>query len=194
MTPSQQTLPIDLTDEAMDFAEQVQKLSGASLGECLQCGKCSSGCPVSARADIRPHELVRLVQFGQRDAVLSARTIWECISCQTCVTRCPQKVDIAAMNDALRRLSLAAGKVHAATTVPVFNDIFLNTVRSRGRMFEMGLMTRYKLRTGKLFADVGKLPMMLRKGKLALLPPNVAGKAERKQMFQRARAAGGKNK
>jgi heterodisulfide reductase subunit C len=149
---------------------------------------------VAARADVRPHELVRLVQLGQRDAVLAARTIWECISCQTCITRCPQKVDIAAMNDALRRLSLAAGKVHPKTTVPVFNDIFLNTVRSRGRMFEMGLMTRYKLRTGKLLADIGKLPMMLRKGKLALLGPRVAGKAERKQMFQRARQAGGTNK
>jgi heterodisulfide reductase subunit C2 len=189
-----QTLTIDLTDDAMGFAAQVERLSGANLGGCLQCGKCTSGCPVAARADVRPHELVRLVQLGQRDAVLSARTIWECISCQTCITRCPQKVNIAAMNDALRRLSLAAGKVHAATTVPVFNDIFLNTVRTRGRMFEMGLMTRYKLRTGKLMADVGKLPMMLRKGKLALLPPSVAGKSERKQMFQRAHQVGGRNK
>jgi heterodisulfide reductase subunit C/quinone-modifying oxidoreductase subunit QmoC len=189
-----QTLPIDLTDEAVDFAAQVERLSGAHLSGCLQCGKCTSGCPVSARADIRPHELVRLVQLGQRDAALSSRTIWECISCQTCITRCPQKVDIAAMNDTLRRLSLAAGKVHTATTVPVFNEIFLSTVRSRGRMFEMGLMTRYKLRTGKFMADVGKLPMMLRKGKLALLPPSVAGKGERKQLFQRAHQVGGRNK
>ena len=189
-----QTTTIDLTDDALGFAAEVERMSGAKLGPCLQCGKCTSGCPVAGRADVRPHELVRLVQLGQRDAVLSSRTIWECISCQTCITRCPQKVDIAAMNDALRRLSLAAGKVHAKTTVPVFNEIFLNTVRSRGRMFEMGLMTRYKLRTGKLFADVGKLPMMLRKGKLALLPPSVAGKAERKQLFHRARQAGGKTK
>ena len=95
------------------------------------------------------------------------------------------------MTDALRRLSRAEGKAAADTTVPTFNDIFLKTIRKRGRMYEMGLMTAYKLRTGDLLADVGKFPMMLRKGKLPLLGPNVSGKRQRKEMFDRARTAKG---
>ena len=96
------------------------------------------------------------------------------------------------MTDALRRLSRAAGKVAKGTTVPTFNDIFLRSIRKRGRIYEMGLMTAYKLRTLDLFSDVSKLPMMLRKGKLPLLGRRVGGKGARKAMFDRAKAAGGK--
>ena len=177
---------------AADFATQVERASNANLAACLQCGKCSSGCPVAARSNLRPHVLVRLVQLGQRDEVLSSRFIWECTSCQTCITRCPQKVDVAAMNDALRRMSREAAMVFGETTVPVFNDIFLRTIRRLGRMYEMGLMTSYKLRTGRLMADVDKFPMMLAKGKLALLPKKVRGAAERKKLFASAARAGGK--
>ena len=131
-----------------------------------------------------------MVQLDHREAVLASRFIWECTSCQTCITRCPQKVDIAALNDLLRRMSRASGSVVAGTTVPAFNDIFLGTIRRLGRMYEMGLMVTFKLRTLKLFADVSKFPMMLWKRKLSLLPTLVRGGARRKRMFQRAARGG----
>jgi heterodisulfide reductase subunit C len=112
--------------------------------------------------------------------------IWECTSCQTCVTRCPMKVDIAALNDKLRRLSQAEGKVTTTTTVAVFNEIFLSGVRKRGRVFEPGLMTAYKLRTWRLFDDMAKLPMMLTKRKLPLFPKSVGDRGQRTEMFKRA--------
>lgn len=153
---------------------------------CFQCTKCSSGCPIAARADIKPHELVRLVQTDQREAVLSSRYIWECTSCQTCVTRCPQKVDIPAMNDALRALSLREGKATVDTAVPVFNDAFLKIVRKRGRVHELSLMATFKLRTRRLLEDTDKAPMMLKKGKLPLLGGRVGDRAEREELFRRA--------
>jgi heterodisulfide reductase subunit C len=149
---------------------------------------------VAARTDLRPHELVRLVQFGERDEVLGSRLIWECTSCETCVTRCPQQVDIPALMDALRRLARAERKATAATTVPAFNDAFLAAVRRLGRMYEAGLMASYKLRTFRFLQDLGKLPLMLRKGKLALWPRLVRGGAERKRLFRQARAAEGKGR
>ena len=173
----------------IEFAARVMIASGARLLACLQCGKCSSGCPVSARTDLRPHEIVRLVQLGASDEVLGSRAIWECTSCETCITRCPQKVDIPAIVDALRRIARADGKVTGESTVAVFNDIFLRGVRRNGRMYEAGLMASYKIRTGDLWSDAGKLPMMLKKGKLPLIPKTVRGGAERKRLFERARRA-----
>jgi heterodisulfide reductase subunit C len=158
----------------------------ADVMRCYQCAKCSSGCPVAARSDLKPHEVVRLLQFDQREEVLASRFIWECTSCQTCTTRCPQMVDIAALNDALRIMSRATGRV------PVFNEAFLASVRNRGRVYELGLMAAYKLRTGRLMEDAGKAPMMLSKGKLPLLGPRVRGGAERKAMFRRASEGGDK--
>jgi heterodisulfide reductase subunit C len=181
-----------MADRAPEFAAEVERLSGARLAGCLQCGKCSSGCPVSAQADLVPHALLRMVQMGQHEEVLASRMIWLCTSCQTCQTRCPQKVDIAAMNDALRRMSLALGCVYKGTNVPKFNDTFLRIVRRLGRMYEVGLMSIYKMRTRTFMADSGKVPMMLRKGKLSLLPPMIGGGRERRAMFDRIARAGGK--
>ena len=172
------------------WLEAVEAASGARLALCFQCQKCTSGCPIAATADIKPHELVRLVQLGERDEVLSSRMIWECTSCQTCVTRCPQAVELPAIIDALRRLSRSAGKVVPDTTVPAFNDLFLTAVRRLGRVYELGLMAAFKLRTRSFLQDAGKLPAMLRKGKLALRPTLVRGHSERAQAFRRATGPG----
>jgi heterodisulfide reductase subunit C len=195
------------------LAREVKRRSGASPMSCLQCGKCTSGCPVASRADLRPHELVRLVQMDQRRAVLTSRSIWACTSCQTCTSRCPQKVDIAAMNDALRAMSVAAGTAPRETSVPAFNELFLKTVRKRGRVHELRLMAEFKLRTvaavtrssllgdrvglvetlrrgaAQLLADADKAPMMIAKGKLPLRGERVRGRLQRRAMFRRA--AGG---
>jgi len=177
---------IEVESVGGSLAREVKERSGASPMSCYQCRKCSSGCPVASQADLMPHELVRMVQMDQREAVLASRFIWECTACQTCTTRCPQNVDLAAMNDALRAMSLSAKQAARGTAVPVFNDIFLKLVRKRGRVYEMGLMAAFKLRTMRLFEDAGKAPMMLAKGKLPLLGPRVRGRAQRKEMFERA--------
>ena len=187
--------PIEIESIGGGLAFEVKERSGASPMSCYQCAKCSSGCPVAAGSDLKPHELARMVQLDQRQAVLASRFIWQCTSCQTCTTRCPQKVDIAGMIDALRAMSRAAGTVAHGTAVPVFNEIFLDAVRERGRIFELGLMLRYKLRTGRLLEDADKAPMMLLKGKLPLSAPRVAGKdgkAEREALFGRL-AEGGRS-
>jgi heterodisulfide reductase subunit C len=184
--------PIEIESIGGSLACEVKERSGASPMSCYQCAKCSSGCPVAARGDLKPHEVVRMVQMDQREAVLSSRFIWECTSCQTCTTRCPQKVDIASMNDALRAMSREGGAVAPATTVPVFNDIFLDAVRDRGRIFEMGLMIRFKLRTKRFFEDASKAPMMLLKGKLPLFGSRTGGKDEREALFNRAAGGGAK--
>jgi heterodisulfide reductase subunit C len=168
-----------------DFTSLVESESHANLAACLQCKKCTSGCPVAAVADIKPHEMVRMVQFGQKDEVLASKMLWQCTSCQTCATRCPQKVSVAALNDGLRRMSLRA-KSPTKSAVSTFNRIFLNAVRKRGRMNEAGLMASFKLRTGRLFEDMGKLPMMLLKGKMPLWQPAAKGRGEREELFKRA--------
>jgi hypothetical protein len=61
-------------------------------------------------------------------------------------------------------------------------------VRHHGRVFEVGMLAAYKLRTGDLFSDVGKVPQMFLKGKLALLPKRSGAAAEVREVFRRAEA------
>ena len=183
---------LELTAIGASLAREIEACGAATPMSCYQCAKCSSGCPVAAGADLKPHELVRMVQMDQREAVLSSRFIWQCTSCHICITRCPQSVDIAAMNDALRAMSVAAGKVPEGTTAPVFNEIFLKSVEKRGRVWELGLMAAYKIRTGRLMEDADKAPLMLSKGKLPLLPHSVPGADERNRILERAKQGGDK--
>lgn len=178
------------TEMSGAFAAAVEQDSHANLMACLQCKKCTSGCPVAAMADIKPHEMVRKVQFGLKDEVLTSKMLWQCTSCQTCATRCPQQVSVAALNDCLRRMSVAA-KSPGKSAVPTFNRIFMKAVRKRGRMNEAGLMAAFKLRTLRLFEDMGKLPMMLMKGKMPLWQAAAKGRREREQLFERAARAKG---
>jgi heterodisulfide reductase subunit C2 len=174
------------------FAGEVRDLSGATPMNCFQCTKCSSGCPVASRADVKPHELVRLIQTDQREAALGSHFIWECTSCHTCITRCPQQVDISAINDALRVLSLREERAPQETAVPTFMETFLESVRKRGRVHELTLMAAFKLRTRRLLEDADKAPTMIRKGKMPLVGTRVRGRDEREELFRRASKVGKK--
>ena len=48
------------------------------------------------------------------------------------------------------------------------------------------MMAVYKLRTGDLFSDVGKVPQMLAKGKLSLLPKRSGSAKQVREVFRRA--------
>jgi heterodisulfide reductase subunit C len=99
-------------------------------------------------------------------------------------------VDIAAMNDSLRALSLAEDKAPGGCATPIFNDAFLKAVRKRGRVHELSLMASFKLRTKRFFEDFDKAPTMMKKGKLPLFGSRVGGKAERDKLFRRASQGG----
>jgi heterodisulfide reductase subunit C len=151
--------------------------------ECYQCGKCTAGCPVAYEMDIPPHQVMRAVQMGMRDAVLSSSTIWICAACETCSTRCPQDADPAGVIDALRRIAYANGIKTPEADVPLFHRIFLGTVRQFGRVFEAGMIGFYNLFSGHYTKDLGLAPAMLLKGKLSLLPSMHGDRKVLKEMF-----------
>jgi len=151
--------------------DAVELLSGVDLSVCFQCKKCSSGCPVGKLAKTRPSEIMRSLHLGAGNELLESDLVWMCASCETCSARCPMGIDVAAVMDALRRLALARGASKQKGNVPLFNRAFLKTVETFGRSYEIGMITAYKIGTMKLMNDTEKFPAMLKKGKIALLPP-----------------------
>ncbi|MGQ9559778.1 MAG: 4Fe-4S dicluster domain-containing protein [Candidatus Oleimicrobiaceae bacterium] len=91
-----------------EFAERVRSLSGVDPRECYQCGKCSSGCPMTPEMDLIPSQVIRLLQLGQEQDVLGCKTIWLCASCFQCYSRCPKGIDFSRLAEALRMLAMAA--------------------------------------------------------------------------------------
>ncbi len=79
------------------------------------------------------------------------------------------EIDIAAVMDALRIMAVERKADVPDSRGKQFNRSFLGSVRHHGRVFEVGMMTAYKLRSGDCLADVDKVPQDARQGK-ALLP------------------------
>jgi heterodisulfide reductase subunit C len=85
---------------------QIKKISSEMINDCMQCGKCTAGCPASSGMDIFPHQIIRHLQLGQFDKVIESKTIWSCASCFTCAARCPRGVDLARLMEAIRLIIL----------------------------------------------------------------------------------------
>lgn len=166
--------------------------AGIDVTACYQCGRCSAGCPVAEFFDLKPMQVVRMCCYGLSEPLVSYRTIWLCASCETCTTRCPNGIDIARLMDVLRQLSLASGGKAPEPKVKAFHKAFLKSVRSHGRVFEVGMIARYKLSSGDLLSDMGLGLTMLRQGKLRFLPDTIKGKKEIRNMFRPRRSTPGK--
>lgn len=167
------------------LVEEVERRSGTPVSTCYQCHKCSTGCPVGPEMDFLSSQVIRLVQLGEEEEVLASRAIWLCASCEACTTRCPMEIDVAAVMDALRIMAVdrkAAGGARGEK----FNRSFLRSVRRHGRVFELGMLTAYKLQSGDLFSDVGKFPQMLAKGKICLWPHRGGDTKRVQEVFRRA--------
>jgi heterodisulfide reductase subunit C len=134
-----------------------------------------------------PDRLLRMVMLGQREQVLRSRDIWLCAGCYTCATRCPNDIDIVAVMDALRQLSVADKFPAGESDAVLFHALFLRVVRLFGRSHEAALLGLFKVMSRvPLLNDVGAGLKLFLRGKVPLLPERWRT-ATARQIFERSR-------
>ena len=90
----------------MDFLEKYE------LSACLQCGKCTGGCPIALRAPLNIRSLMREVLLGgEPEGVLEHQELWDCTTCATCTLRCPRGLKPAEFIVGLRAELVEGGRV-----------------------------------------------------------------------------------
>jgi heterodisulfide reductase subunit C len=105
---------MEMIDPKTDFAS------------CYGCARCTSGCPVADLMDVKPHQVMRLLQLGCSQELLAASAPWRCVNCQTCLARCPNGIDIPAALAQVRAAALVHDAPAAAATIRVFDELFLD--------------------------------------------------------------------
>jgi len=85
---------------------------GRGVLACIQCGRCTSSCPVArVVGEHNPRKLTEMIILGLRSDVLSGPLPWYCLSCFTCLDRCPQGGDVGEVMFAIRNLAVREGNI-----------------------------------------------------------------------------------
>lgn len=179
-------MPDTIEWQTSAFLKEVERRSGTPVSACFQCHKCSTGCPTGPDMDCLSSQVMRMIHLGQERSVLESKAIWLCASCEACTTRCPMQIDIAAVMDCLRMMAVERKVQLPSARGEQFNRSFLQSVSRHGRVFELGMMVAYKLRSRDFFTDAEKTGQMLAKGKLKLIPKKSGSARAVADVFRRA--------
>ncbi|MBN1178369.1 MAG: 4Fe-4S dicluster domain-containing protein [Anaerolineae bacterium] len=176
----------------LSFSRAVQAESGVPISRCYFCQKCTAGCPVAFAMDLKPAQMIRMIQLGQKEALLSSSAIWLCVNCQTCGTRCPNDIWLAPMFDTLRHMAIEAGYA-PEPTVYALHRSFLDSIKMWGRVHEVTMLMEYKLRClanglPLFFRDLpGEMVLgsgLLVRGKLSFIPERVKGLSQVRALYE----------
>jgi len=174
-------------DQAFDpkFLEETKKRSGEELSLCYQCLKCTAGCPTAPYMDIRPNNIIRMIQMGMKGEVLESSAIWLCVSCETCGTRCPNRIDIGVLMDTLREMAIEEKVPAKEKNIHLLHEAFVQSIKRGGRVHEATMLIDYKLRSKDFLTDLIPGMRLFMKGKIPLFPSLIKGRQEIKRIFEK---------
>jgi len=169
---------------AAEVAAEVR--DGELLHQCIQCGTCSSVCPLSAYMDLTPRRLIAMSRAGARDDVLHSVTPWVCTSCYACTVECPKRIPITDIMHALRRIAMREKTYPKRFITPVMTRAFTEMIRSRGRSTEswISLKLYLKTRPSELVKNVPVGSRLMRQGRLGLKRESIEGREDLRTMLE----------
>lgn len=94
--------------------------------------------------------------------------------------------------DALRVIAEETGAAKPEGNMPLMNKLLLGTIKTFGRTYDLGAMALYKAGTSSYTKDMSKVPMLLKKKKIAILPSGGADRRTVKRIFNQLEKAGKK--
>lgn len=137
--------------------EEAQTLiENLALLDCIQCGRCTGGCPVSLKTVLNIRRLIYDTLLDTM-SVSTHPELWDCTTCTTCSIRCPKEVDPAELIVGLRTVLVDNGRLP-----PTVRDA-LKSIGIRGNPLNMSAEDR------AVWADDLDLPRILDEPADALL-------------------------
>ncbi|WP_300674170.1 4Fe-4S dicluster domain-containing protein [Desulfoluna sp.] len=164
------------------FMNEVTERSGQMFNSCFQCRSCSGGCPMAEEMDYLPNEIIRMVQLGMKQEVLESQSIWFCVGCLACVSECPNGISLPEMMDTLRQIALEEKVTVKEPEVVAFHQEFLGQVKRYGRLYELGFMARYRMKSLPALRDIPNYMKFLFSGRLSILPEKINKRVDMKKL------------
>ncbi len=165
---------------------------GEKIRECIQCGTCSSICPLSIYMDITPRRLIAMADAGFKEEVLGSFSIWLCSSCYSCTVNCPRDIKITDVMYAFKRRAIEERIFPSKKfAIPILARAFADMVRKNGRATESHLVFLLALRVGlgRLFSLTPLGLKLLRTGRIRFRTEKVKDRQQIRTILQALEAA-----
>ncbi len=95
---------------------------------CIQCGRCTGGCPVTVRTNLNVRRFVYDAYQASLEDLMEELAqyseIWDCTGCHTCAVRCPKGLKPVEVLYSLRNQIVESGKVEP-TVRDALESVFL---------------------------------------------------------------------
>jgi quinone-modifying oxidoreductase subunit QmoC len=160
---------------------------GENIRECIQCGTCSSICPMSIYMDNTPRRLIAMADAGFKEEVLSSFTIWLCSSCYACLVSCPRNIKITDVMYAFKRRAIEEGIYPSKKfSIPILARLFTNTIRKNGRITESWLVVKLAMKT-RLSSLIAMIPLganLLRTGRMRFGTEKIKNRKQIRKIFK----------
>ncbi|RMD95871.1 MAG: heterodisulfide reductase [Calditrichaeota bacterium] len=170
------------------FAKWVASVPGGeNIRECIQCGTCSSICPLSVYMDITPRRLIAMADAGFKKEILSSFTIWLCSSCYSCAVNCPRDIRITDVMYAFKRRAMEEGYAPSRKfAIPILARAFADMVKKNGRTTESRLVMTLAWKAGisRLLRMTPLGWKLLRTGRMHLKKDKVQNRQQIRKIFQ----------
>lgn len=130
-----------------NFLKEIKEKSFSDeISRCIQCGTCSSSCPMATYMDYPPRKIIAMVKHGFKDEVLKSFTPWLCSSCYSCQVRCPANIKITDIMYTLKREAIAAKTYPTKFPIPALAQEMHKLIAKKGRSSELWLVVNMYIR------------------------------------------------
>jgi heterodisulfide reductase subunit C len=94
-------------------------------------------------------------------------------------------IDVTRLMETVRILSRKLNIKPPIKEVATFADLFLNSVKSNGRLFELGLTGMFNILTASPFKDAGLGAKLFQRGKISLFPQKIKNRELVRRIFEK---------
>ncbi|MFQ6070194.1 MAG: 4Fe-4S dicluster domain-containing protein [Candidatus Aminicenantales bacterium] len=177
-------------EEELDknFLEEIKDMSGCDeIDRCIQCGTCSSSCPMAVYMDYPPRKIMGLIKNGFREEALRSFTIWLCPSCYTCQVRCPANIKITDVMYALKRKAIEEKVYPSRFSIPILAQEMHNLIDKYGRNSELWLVLNMYIKSKNPFGLLKMAPTgwsMIKTGRMSLKKEKIKNKNQLKALLK----------
>jgi Fe-S oxidoreductase/coenzyme F420-reducing hydrogenase delta subunit len=110
-----------------------QLIEDTGAFDCVECGKCTTVCPVAKfDTNFAPRTIVLRAMEGIVDNIANDRDIWTCTTCEQCNSMCPYKVDYTGFIRGMREEASSVGAEPACSQGGVIHSV--QRIMARGSL------------------------------------------------------------